>query len=246
MGHFIPPSAGNAGGFPIANTTGITILQNQHDTISGGNDLTVVEAGAAEQVMLAVRAPGKAFNTMALVAPGQLVFSDGTVDPYQNGSELGGDQHGFTFATELFNAALLVSDNQDSYIYGMQNKHLFLGYPSWDLVAVRSPFSTAPGRRTAGALPTVLFVSGIGAQVDTTADRQVSVPITYNPTGVATATCKVEISPDNVTYSTLSTETEPAVASLAGTVRSLSLMIPAGWWVRLTVTNALISAATYY
>lgn len=100
--------------------------------------------------------------------------------------------------------------------------------------------------RESGVLPNTAFVSGTGRQVDTNADRQLIVPITFNPTGVVTSTCKVELSPDNVTYSTLITKTLPALAALAGLIDSVDLMVPAGWWVRLTATNATIGSGIFY
>jgi hypothetical protein len=90
-----------------------------------------------------------------------------------------------------------------------------------------------------GALPTVTFTSTTGAQVDTTSDRFVSVPITYT---LLASTCKVELSPDNVTYSTIVTKS-PGVA---GDVDTIDLYVPAAWYVKLTTTNATIGAAAYW
>ncbi len=101
---------------------------------------------------------------------------------------------------------------------------------------------------TSGALPTVAggFSTGVGKQVLTTRDVFLVCPITYNPSAGAAATCKVELSPDNMTYSTLTTESEPIGVVFDGTVRSLTLSVPAAWYVKLTVTNATIGTPTYY
>jgi hypothetical protein len=96
-----------------------------------------------------------------------------------------------------------------------------------------------------GALSTVAL-SSTAAQVDTTADRYVTCPITFNPSGVAAATLQVELSPDNATYSTLVTKNAPALAALAGLVDEVYLMVPKAWYVRLTPVNATIGTATYY
>lgn len=99
---------------------------------------------------------------------------------------------------------------------------------------------------TSGALPTISFSSGTAAQVTVTRDVFLNVPVTYTPTAGAAATCKVEISPDNVTFSTLSTEQVPAGTALDSFVRSTQILVPAGWYVKLTVTNATLAAGTYY
>src|SRR5258708_6695157 len=56
-----------------------------------------------------------------------------------------------------------------------------------------SPILNTHARKT-GALPTVSLVSGTAHQMDATADRQLVVSVTFNPTGIATATCLVELS----------------------------------------------------
>lgn len=100
--------------------------------------------------------------------------------------------------------------------------------------------------QTSGALPTTTFTSGTGKQISTVRDVNLYVSITYNSTAVATATCKVEVSPDNITYSTLSTETVPALLGLAGAIRSLTVPLYRGFYIRLTVTNATIGTGTYW
>lgn len=100
--------------------------------------------------------------------------------------------------------------------------------------------------QTSGALPTTTFTSGTGKQISTTRDVNLWVPITYSSTISVAATCKVEISPDNVTYSTLSTESVPLGLVFVGIVMSLQLVVYKGFYVRLTVANASIGTATYW
>jgi hypothetical protein len=99
---------------------------------------------------------------------------------------------------------------------------------------------------TSGSLSTVSPVSGTGFQVDTTTDRSLRVPVTYTPTALAAATCVVAISPDNTTYSTLETRTVPIGTALDSFVLTTSLGVPAGWYVKLTVTNGTLGTGTYY
>jgi hypothetical protein len=111
------------------------------------------------------------------------------------------------------------------------------------LSAPVSPLPVAGGAAhgtTAGALPTVAMVSGTAQQFDKLNDRNVAMPITS--TGSA-GTVAVALSPDGVTFSTLATLT--TVAS-AGQVTLLNQPVPAGWWLKLTATNATLGTATYF
>lgn len=100
--------------------------------------------------------------------------------------------------------------------------------------------------QTSGALLATVLTTGTGQQIDTTHDRETVSNVTFNSTVGAAATCLVELSPDGTTYSTLVTETEPVGVALAGTVRGVHVRVPAGWYVRLTVTNAVLGATIYY
>ena len=103
-----------------------------------------------------------------------------------------------------------------------------------------------PNPITSGALSTVQLVSTTGAQVSTSRNVSTQTPITYDASS-ADATLKVELSPDNVTYSTLGTITVPhATQPVAGLIELLSLNVPTGWYVKLTATHATIGATTYY
>lgn len=100
---------------------------------------------------------------------------------------------------------------------------------------------------TSGALPTQQFVSGTAAQVSTTRDVEVHTPVTFNPGVATTATCKVELSPDNTTYSTLCTWTEPVGVALDGTILDVTCRVPAGWYLKLTVNaQAVLGLSTFY
>ena len=61
-----------------------------------------------------------------------------------------------------------------------------------------------------------------------------------------TATCKVELSPDNVTFSTLVTVTQPVGTVFDGSIEAVQLIVPAAWRVKLTVVNATLGTGTYY
>lgn len=97
-----------------------------------------------------------------------------------------------------------------------------------------------------GALPTQAFASGVAAQILTTRDVEAHTPVTFNSTAGAAATCTVALSPDNVTYSTLAVWTEPLGVALAGTILDVAVRVPAGWYLKLTVVNAVLGATTYY
>jgi hypothetical protein len=99
---------------------------------------------------------------------------------------------------------------------------------------------------TTPTISTISLVSGTPAQLDTAHDRQLTVPITYNPTSGASATCAKAVSPDNVTYTTLTTHTVPLGVTFDGLVDSIHVSVPAGWWVRLTVVNAVIGGGFFY
>src|SRR5437868_1498455 len=97
---------------------------------------------------------------------------------------------------------------------------------------------------SSGALPTTTFVSGTGKQVSTLRDVNLVVPVTFNPTAGAAATCAVALSPDNSTYTTLWTETEPAGVAFDGTIHGMNLFVPDGWYVKINVVKATLGTAT--
>lgn len=95
----------------------------------------------------------------------------------------------------------------------------------------------------AGALPTVTFVSGT-AKHPLGGDGCIYVPVTYNAAS-ADAKLLVELSPDNVTWSTVGTITIPhATMPATGLILIHSFWLPGGFRLRLTATNAVIGTAT--
>ena len=99
---------------------------------------------------------------------------------------------------------------------------------------------------TSGALATQQFVSGAAAQVSTTGDVEVHTPVTFNSLVATIATCTVDLSPDNTTFSTLCVWTEPVGVALAGTIHDVTCRVPAGWYLKLTVAQAVLGLSTYY
>lgn len=99
---------------------------------------------------------------------------------------------------------------------------------------------------TSGALATSSPASGTAFQPSSTRDTHVTVSLTFNPTGIATATCTVALSPDNSTFSTLVVKTLPALATLAGSIDEVSVFCPAGWWIKLTAVNVTLGVATIW
>lgn len=91
---------------------------------------------------------------------------------------------------------------------------------------------------TSGALPTVQLVSGAGAQVSTARDTETYTPLTLTTAG---GTVVVALSPDNTTYSTVMTVTPAVNAS----VTDVTVRVPAGWYLKMTATNATLGLTTY-
>lgn len=98
----------------------------------------------------------------------------------------------------------------------------------------------------AGAIVQFTPASTTAFRLSTYRDVYLIVPVTFNPTAIATATCLVEISPDNATWTTIVTKTAPMLAALAGSIDTVDALVPAGWYVRLTTTLATLGAATWY
>jgi len=97
---------------------------------------------------------------------------------------------------------------------------------------------------TSGALSTKTLSSTTGGQLSATRDVDSVTILTLTPTGGAAATVLVELSPDNSTYSTLITITDPISGPVV--ILPLSVHVPAGWYLRLTSTQATIGATTYW
>jgi hypothetical protein len=101
---------------------------------------------------------------------------------------------------------------------------------------------------TSGALPQLAaaWVSGT-AKVNPVA-RQIVIPLAI--TGDATnnaATCAVAISADDQTYTTVATVSLAAAVNNTGAITLLSsVILPAGWYVKLTFSHMAVSQSYYY
>ena len=95
------------------------------------------------------------------------------------------------------------------------------------------------GTVTSGALSTQQLVTATGAQVSTTRDVETHTPCTLTN---AAGTITVALSPDNVTYSALAVVTPAVNASITDVV----VRVPAGWYIKLTVSQATLGVTTYY
>lgn len=104
--------------------------------------------------------------------------------------------------------------------------------------------ATSPvGTVTSGALSTVTLTSTTGAQVSTTRDVNLYALLTADGTNNA-ATCKIELSPDNSTYTELGTVSLAAAVNNTGAIAQLATVrVPAGWYVKLTTSHMTIGAA---
>lgn len=98
---------------------------------------------------------------------------------------------------------------------------------------------------TTGSLGTITFTSGTGRQLAQPGDKHLTLPVTFNATSSAAATCLVELSPDGTTYSALGTWSKPA-NSLAGIVEVIPVEVPHGWYVRFTAVNATLGTGVQY
>ena len=95
------------------------------------------------------------------------------------------------------------------------------------------------GTTTSGALSTQQLVSTTGATLSTTRDVESH---TTCATTSAAGTITVQLSPDNSTYSTLVIVT-PAVSLVTVDV---VVRVPAGWFLKLTTSNATLGLTTFY
>ena len=96
-----------------------------------------------------------------------------------------------------------------------------------------------------GALTTLQLASGTGAQVSTTRDVDTYTAITYNSLISTSATATIALSPDNVTYSTLAVVTKPIGVAFAGEIGMEKVRVPAGWYLKVTVVQAVLGLTTY-
>lgn len=90
------------------------------------------------------------------------------------------------------------------------------------------------GNASSGSLPTQVFATGVGAQASTT--RTVTAYVVVTGTSAA-STCTIALSPDNSTYSNVATITP----TITATVLTATIIIPAGWFMKCTFSNATIA-----
>jgi hypothetical protein len=101
---------------------------------------------------------------------------------------------------------------------------------------------------TAGALPQLAaaWVSGT-AKVNPVA-RQIVIPLEITADGTNNvATCAVAISADNSTYTTVATVSLAAAVNNTGAITLLSsVTLPAGWYIKLTLSHTTVTQSYYY
>jgi hypothetical protein len=104
---------------------------------------------------------------------------------------------------------------------------------------------SAKGTTTSGALATVTLSSGTGAQVTTARDADSYTLVTGDATNnVGTAT--VALSPDNTTYSTLFIVSLAAAVNNTGAIAiPVSVRVPAGWYLKITLVHMTMGNTTY-
>lgn len=97
-----------------------------------------------------------------------------------------------------------------------------------------------------GALSTALLSSGVAAQI--VAGRNVTAAILYTLDATNNvATVKIELSPDNSTFTSLGTISYAAAVNNTGAIAQLAFVnVPAGWYIKVTVVHATITSTTYY
>lgn len=220
---------------PVADAVGVTVdTTTYNDTIKGSGKLTTLvfpaDAGA-----IAIALAGDVYPRWIMGADPSdwgLLMCDGTSDP--TGAR--GIQYQWSGASLLsIGAEILASAAGSAGATGGTPYHV----PALNQL---SPLYTI----TSGALPTVQLVTTAGAQISATRDAETVTPVTFNSGAANTATCLVALSPDNVTYSALGTESEPVGVALAGTIHLVKVRVPAGWYLKLTATNATLGVTTYY
>ena len=90
------------------------------------------------------------------------------------------------------------------------------------------------GYPQSGSLSTTTLSTTVATTLSTT--RDVTAYITVTNTSAA-GTIAVALSPDNSTFSTVATNTTGANS----TVNTLTIRVPAGWFIKATFTNATIT-----
>lgn len=231
---WVPGAPPDSGAFPLADAADVVIDTTTYDnTITGSGKLTAVVGapGTGSVPILAWAFDGDAFPRALLLNNPQdalLYVSDGTYDPYSQ-------NHYISF-----------SSGRWSVQPGLDVSALHVGGSAAIQSDVDLDFFAGHGPNTEGTtLFPVTLVSGVGQTLDDmTHDRRLLVPVTFNPSTGA-AVCTVDLSPDDVTYTTVITEhmEDPTPDE---TVHTVSLVVPGGWFVKMTVARATIGAGYHY
>lgn len=82
------------------------------------------------------------------------------------------------------------------------------------------------------------WVSGTAKQNPVAREIQTHTPVTLTSSA---GTCKIEVSPDGVTYTELATVAPKVTAAVVAVV----VKLPSGWYLKLTVANATLGTTTY-
>lgn len=252
----LPTRFQTGAGTPYGSVTPVSKGAIYQDTTNGG--LWVAIGVTTTSWVIVAGAPGAG----GALAPGLSISPDGLFLALQSPAADGGISITDAFASAGSGNALFWNSGAAD---GQQTLQLYLGptanfIHTWNtdgtyaLPAPASAGTHAPRLNqlspkatiTAGALPTQQLVTATAAQVSTTRDVEVHTPVTFNPGVATTATCVVALSPDNVTFSTLATVTKPVGTVFDGTIEDVVVRVPAGWYVKLTVTNATLGLSTYY
>jgi hypothetical protein len=198
---------------PVADSPAATVDDTTYSDPWGGPRkvaVLVADSGDASLVVLAV--DGDAFPRIVLTG-GNLFIGDGTADP--------------TLSAQFYFSAGALS-------LSSQFKPLLAASPT----AVPLLNQVSPRFAiTAGAIPSTAVASGVGLQPSPNADVEVVTSVVFGGAGGA---CTVEISPDNVTYT--------GVTSAAGTDATfpLAVRVPGGWYVKFTAGGDATLAANVF
>lgn len=104
---------------------------------------------------------------------------------------------------------------------------------------------TGSNSQTSGAMSTTTLSSGTGAQISASKQVTAYCVVTADATNnVASAT--VALSPDNSTYSSVQVISLAAAVNNTGAIAlPVTLVVPLGWYVKITVVHATIGTVTY-